>query len=80
METYVVAFIVLVIGNSVTNVVYRVTFSTGSLADIFRSIVTNMWRPPVIAFYVTLSASGISKSVRLLSRRLRQLLSESTGQ
>ena len=42
METYVVVFIVLVIGNSVTNVVYKVTFATGSLADIFRSIVTNM--------------------------------------
>ena len=71
METYVVIFIILLIAGSVTNVVYEVIFATGSLADIFRSIVTNMWRPSVIAFYVTLNAAGISKSVGFLSRRLR---------
>ena len=80
METYVVMFIILLIAGSVTNVIYELIFATSSLADIFRSIVTNMWRPSVIAFYVTLTAAGISKSVRFMSCRLRRLISKSTGQ
>ena len=80
METCVVMFIILLIAGSITNVVYEVIFATGSPADIIRSITTDMWRAPVIAFYVTLTAAGISKSVRSLSRRLHQFLSKSAGQ
>ena len=73
-------FIVLLIAGSITNVVYEVIFATGSTADIIHSIITDMWRAPVIAFYVTLTAAGISRSVRSLSSRIRKLLCESNGQ
>ena len=80
METCVVMFIVLLIAGSITNVVYEVIFATGSPADTIHSIITDMWRAPVIAFYVTLTAAGIAKPVGSLSRRLHQFLSKSAGQ
>ena len=79
-EAYLALFIGVLTGGSVINIVYEVIFATGSPADTIRSIITDMRRPPVIAFYVTLTAAGISKSVRSVSRRLRQLLPESSGQ
>ena len=79
-EACLVLFIGVLTSGSVINIVQGVIFASGSPADIFHSIVTNMWRPSVIAFYVTLSVAGISKPVRSLSGRLRRLLRESNGQ
>ena len=79
-EAYLALFIGVLTGGSVINIVYEVIFATSSLADTIHSIITDMWRPPVIAFYVTLTAAGISKSVRSMSRRLRQLLPRSKRQ
>ena len=77
MEAYAVLFIVLLIAGNVIWVVYEVICSTGSPVDTIHSIVTNLWQASAAALFITLTAAGISKGLRLAARRLRQWLFKS---
>ena len=77
MEAYAVLFIGLLIAGNITWVVYEVIRATGSPADTIHSIITNLWQASAAALFITLTAAGISKGVRLAARRLRQWLFKS---
>ena len=77
MEAYAVLFIVLLIAGNVIWVVYEVLRATGSPVDTLHSIVTNLWQASVAALFITVTAAGISKGIRLAARRLRQWLFKS---
>ena len=66
MAAYAVLFIVLLMASTVILVVYEVIRATGSPVDTIHYIVTNLWRAGAAALFFTLTAAGISKSVRLL--------------
>ena len=74
METYTVLLIVLLIAGNVIWVVYEVLRATGSPVDTLHSIVTNLWQASAASPFITLTAAGISKGLRLAARRLRQWL------
>ena len=80
MEAYAVLFIVLLIAGNVIWVVYEVIRSTGSPVDTIHSIVTNLWQASAAALFITVTAAGISKGLRLAARRLRQWLFKSRGE
>ena len=80
MEAYVVLFIVLLMASTVILVVYEVIRATGSPADTVHSIVTNLWQASAAALFITLTAAGIFKGIRLAARRLRQWLFKSRGE
>ena len=77
MEAYAVLFIVLLIAGNVIWVVYEVIRSTGSPVDTLHSIITNLWQASAAALFITLTAAGISKGLRLAARGLRQWLFKS---
>ena len=77
MEAYAVLFIVLLMAGTVILVVYEVIRATGSPVDTLQSIITNLWQASAAALFFTLTVAGISKSVRLAARRLRQWLFKS---
>ena len=77
MEAYAVLFISLLIAGNVIWVVYEVIRSTGSPVDTLHSIITNLWQASAAALFITLTAAGISKGLRLAARRLRQRLFKS---
>ena len=71
------AYAVLLIAGNVIWVVYEVLRATGSPVDMLHSIVTNLWQASAAALFITLTAAGISKGLRLAARRLRQWLFKS---
>ena len=77
MVAYAALFMLLFMSGAVTLAVCELIRATGSTADTVNSIIMNLWRASAATVSFTLAAAGISKGIKLATRRLRQWISKS---
>ncbi len=73
IERYIFLFVLFTTTGVIVMVLHEVITAAGSPLDTLRSIILNMGHVAGVGIAFTMAVALVSKTVRFLSRRLRQL-------